>query len=107
MGRADDCWPSSGYTVSGIGQHSGAIRPGELFIAIRGEVHDGHAFIPQALANGAAALLVADDWADANPGQPVPVVNAPDTVAALQQLARFWRDRRPELTVVGVTQQRR
>jgi UDP-N-acetylmuramoyl-tripeptide--D-alanyl-D-alanine ligase len=89
--------------LAGIAQHSGKVRPGELFVAIRGEVHDGHAFIPQALANGAAALLVAGDWAAANPGQPVPVVAVPDTVAALQRLARWWRDRRPDLRVVSIT----
>lgn len=92
-----------GLTFTGISQHSGTVRPGELFIAIRGEVHDGHAFIPQALTNGAAGLLVAEDWATANPRQPVPTVAAPDTVAALQRLARFWRARRPELRVVGIT----
>ncbi|MCC6629972.1 MAG: UDP-N-acetylmuramoyl-tripeptide--D-alanyl-D-alanine ligase [Chloroflexi bacterium] len=92
-----------GLAVAGVAQHSGTIQPGEIFVAIRGEVHDGHAFIPQALANGAVALLVADDWAAAHPDQPVPIVAVPDTVAALQRLARWWRDRRPDLLVVGVT----
>jgi UDP-N-acetylmuramoyl-tripeptide--D-alanyl-D-alanine ligase len=95
--------PATALVVTGVAQHSGTIRPGELFVAIRGEVHDGHAFIPQALANGAAALLVADDWAAAHPDQPAPVVAVPDTVAALQRLARWWRDRRPDLIVAGVT----
>ena len=88
---------------AGIAQHSGKVRPGDLFIAICGEVHDGHTFIPQALANGAAGLLVADDWAAAQPAQPVPVVSVPDTVVGLQRLARCWRERRPDLRVVGIT----
>lgn len=33
------------------------VRPGMLFVAIKGEKVDGHDFIPQALANGAAGIV--------------------------------------------------
>lgn len=34
------------------------LQPGDTYVAIRGETHDGHAFVPQALARGAVALVV-------------------------------------------------
>ena len=41
----------------GVSIDSRTLRPGELFVAIRGEHHDGHKFIPNAIANGAAGIL--------------------------------------------------
>ena len=38
---------------------SRAIEPGDLFVAVRGEVQDGHRFIPDALARGARGAIVA------------------------------------------------
>ncbi|HLT47463.1 MAG TPA: UDP-N-acetylmuramoyl-tripeptide--D-alanyl-D-alanine ligase [Rubricoccaceae bacterium] len=37
------------------------LRPGDVFVAIRGETHDGHAFIPQAVAKGAAGVVTERD----------------------------------------------
>ena len=80
-----------------------AVQPGDLFIAIRGERFDGHAFVADAAANGAAAALVRGPWAASQPTAPLPLVVVPDEpVAALQRLARWWRERLP-LTVVGIT----
>jgi len=33
------------------------VKPGGLFVALRGEQHDGHVFIPQAIERGAAGIL--------------------------------------------------
>lgn len=78
------------------------IQPGDLYIAIRGEVHDGNDFTPAAAANGAAAALVARSWADANPEPGIPLIVTDDTIVALQNWARWQRDRM-DLTVIGVT----
>ena len=43
---------------SGITTDTRSIRPGDLFIALRGERYDGHDFIPIALQNGAAGVIV-------------------------------------------------
>ncbi len=43
--------------ISGIAYDSRAVRPGNLFVAIGGFHVDGHAYIPQALEHGAAAVV--------------------------------------------------
>ncbi len=73
------------------------IRPGSLFVCLRGERFDGHTFAPQAAQLGAAALLV-DHPVDAD----VPQLVVTDTGKALLQLAGWYR-RRFRLPVVGLT----
>ncbi|UCE23904.1 MAG: UDP-N-acetylmuramoyl-tripeptide--D-alanyl-D-alanine ligase [Candidatus Zixiibacteriota bacterium] len=41
----------------GVSIDSRAVKPGELFIAIRGDKHDGHDYIEQAVGNGAAGVI--------------------------------------------------
>jgi UDP-N-acetylmuramoyl-tripeptide--D-alanyl-D-alanine ligase len=67
---------------------SRALRAGDLFVALKGERFDGHDFVPQALAQGATAALVAADRAQALAGN---LVSVPDPLAALAQLAGYWR----------------
>ncbi|MGL4497183.1 MAG: Mur ligase domain-containing protein, partial [Beijerinckiaceae bacterium] len=45
-------------TISGISIDSRTVKPGELYVAIKGDVHDGHDFVAAALQNGASAALV-------------------------------------------------
>lgn len=71
---------------------------GDLFIAIKGERFDGHAFLDQAFARGAAAALVSEPVAPRGH----PVLQTRDTVEALQQLAR-WARRKWGCPVVAVT----
>lgn len=83
------------FTANGVSFDSREIIGGELFVAMMGAAMDGHRFIPQALARGAAGMLVA---------QPVdaPHVLVPDPNAALTALAVAARDRSPALRI-GVT----
>ena len=78
---------------------SRAVEPGDLFVALAGERHDGHAFVASAFDRGAAAALVADGRG-AFPG---PVVAVRDPLAALGRLAADWRARftLPLAVVVG------
>lgn len=78
------------------------VRPGDVFVAIRGDRFDGHRFVGEALDRGAAGAIVADASAlpaDARAGTAVVVG---DTVAALQRIARAVR-RRSGARVVAIT----
>ncbi len=78
------------------------IRPGDIYLAVRGERFDGNAFTGDAAARGAAAAIVSRDWADAQTTLPVPVIVVGDTIEALQRWA-MWRRERLDAVVVGVT----
>lgn len=71
-------------------------RPGQLFVALKGERADGHAFAAQALERAAAALV---ERPAAGPG---PCLVVRDAMKAFQTLGRRLRDR-ADLTVVAVT----
>lgn len=104
--------PASGRRIrgfSGVSTDTRRLKPGELFIALRGESFDGHAFVEQALAAGAGgaiidgkayALILAEkgEW---HPDRPVLVV--PDTVEALGELANLHRKKFniPVLAIAG------
>ncbi|HXG42535.1 MAG TPA: UDP-N-acetylmuramoyl-tripeptide--D-alanyl-D-alanine ligase [Dehalococcoidia bacterium] len=90
-----------GSPFTGAAIDSRRVREGDLFFALRGQRHDGHDFIPQALAAGARGLVVARPFPDRPDG--VTVYQVSDTARALQLLAAARRDRHPSLKVVGVT----
>ena len=49
--------PVAAVPISGIACHSKQVRSGDLFIALEGSTMDGHAFIEEAIARGAAAVV--------------------------------------------------
>jgi UDP-N-acetylmuramoyl-tripeptide--D-alanyl-D-alanine ligase len=73
-----------------VGTDTRGIAAGVTFLALRGERFDGHAFIAQAFARGAAACIV-DAGASVPAGRPALVVA--DTLQAYLQLARLARAR--------------
>jgi UDP-N-acetylmuramoyl-L-alanyl-D-glutamate--2,6-diaminopimelate ligase len=92
-----------GIEIAAIGHDSRAVTPGTLFVCIQGFRHDGHRFIPDALARGASAVLV---QAGAAPSVPpgVPLVAVPDTRVALARVAaRFHGEPSRALQLVGIT----
>ncbi|MFO0286349.1 MAG: Mur ligase domain-containing protein, partial [Brevundimonas sp.] len=56
--------------ITGVTADSRKVQPGVLFAALPGQQADGRAFIPQALAQGAAAILAPTD----TPGEAAPVL---------------------------------
>lgn len=84
--------PGGGTFAPVTGSHRAG--PGALFVALAGETHDGHDFVPDAMAQGSAAL-VSSRWAGLGflqPGSPTVIVVA-DTLVALGDLARFHLQR--------------
>ena len=67
------------------------LRPGDLFIGLRGENFDGQAFADQALAAGAVAVMVARGAKLTTPN--ARVLEVDDTRLALGRLAAYWRGR--------------
>jgi UDP-N-acetylmuramoyl-tripeptide--D-alanyl-D-alanine ligase len=80
---------------------SRAVTPGALFVALKGERHDGHAFVAQTLANGAAGALV--ERVPAECGDGAALIRVPDTRQALADMARLALARQPDLEVIGIT----
>lgn len=87
-------------SVSGVTIDSRKIEEGNLFIPFKGENVDGHRFVEDAIHRGAAAAL----WQKDVPNPPVhlPILIVEDTLIALQELARNYRQ---QLTtkVLGIT----
>ena len=89
-----------GVPVTGVSIDSRTLGVGEAFFAIRGHRQDGHAFVKDAAARGAACLVV-HHLPDEVPLH-VPVILVDDTTRALGRLALFHRSRFA-LPVVAVT----
>jgi len=89
--------------ITGFSIDSRTLLPGEVFVAFKGERTDGHAYIAQALAKGASAI-VSSKWAEgASPADgDAAWVRCDDPLRALQDAARFHRARHKAL-FIGVT----
>ena len=86
-------------TLVAISDDSRAATTGTLFVAVRGHARDGHTFLPQVQAQGAAAAIVAD--ADATT---LPAIVVSDTRRAVAVAAAAWYGEPARaLTLVGVT----
>ncbi len=90
-----------GATVTGVAIDSRLVRPGDIFVAIKGERTDGAYFVPDAVKNGASAVVLPFY---AGNGGGVPGVRVSDTRRALPVIAaRFYDYPVRSLTLSGVT----
>jgi len=85
-------------TIAGVSTDSRTTRPGDCFFAIKGSNFDGHDYLAEAFSNGAACAVVSQkvsyqDW---------PVLQVSDTVRALGELAKEYRESE-NFKVVAVT----
>ena len=86
---------SAPFKADGVTFDSREVVGGELFVAMRGEVADGHAFVDQSATRGAAGFLVEQTV-------PYPHVRVENSLAALEALGRTARAR-TNATIIGVT----
>jgi UDP-N-acetylmuramoyl-tripeptide--D-alanyl-D-alanine ligase len=86
---------SAEFTCGGVAFDSREIGDGDLFFALKGEASDGHLYLEQVFASGAAGAVVS---------QPIdqPHVLVPDTTKALNDLAKAARAR-VQAKIIGVT----
>lgn len=75
-----------------------------LFIPLEGERFDGHDFLSSAVENGATGLLVQEGKEEKGRRVPadITVIHVPDTLRALGDIARFWRQKF-RIPVVAIT----
>ena len=83
------CPISQDVELTGIGIDSRHIKPGNLFIAICGERFDGHSFIHEAIAKGAAAVVCSQSIQDSS----IPQLVVTDTTIALASIATAHRQK--------------
>jgi UDP-N-acetylmuramoyl-tripeptide--D-alanyl-D-alanine ligase len=82
----------------GVSTDSRKVQAGSLFVALRGEHFDAHDFLDQVAAAGVAAVVVEK----LPPDFTLPAIVVPDTLAALGQIANYWRSKYA-IPVIGVT----
>jgi UDP-N-acetylmuramoyl-tripeptide--D-alanyl-D-alanine ligase len=85
-------------TVNCINTDTRKLKPQSLFIAIKGENHDGHAHLAQAIASGAIAAMIHED---VNTPPNFPLIQVDDTRKAMGRLAALVRQNL-KATVIGV-----
>lgn len=97
-----DCSSAVAATpITGVTCDSRHVNPGELFVAIKGTAHDGHAHIADAVAAGAGAVVAEEGYTP--PAEiPVPVILQADTRHAFAMIAALYHHGQPN-TIAAVT----
>ncbi len=101
---ADGSWTSAPRgAITGFCFDSRAVRPGDVFFALKSETADGHNYVLKALDAGAAGAMVRADWTP--PGvdaASLPLLRVADPLKAMHAVAATWR-RKVGPFIVGVT----
>lgn len=98
--------PSPERTALGYSIDSRTLVAGQLFFAIRGPRFDGHSYVEEVVARGAAGAVVRQSfWGAASEGLRASLLAVPETTAALQRLAHSVRKKwgRAVVAVTGST----
>src|SRR3989475_2608628 len=88
-------------SVSKVSTDSRTLKPGELFVALRGENFDGHKFVESVVKAGGAGAIVDLNW-KGNVSRNFALIRATDTLAAYQNLAANYR-KSLRLKVLAIT----
>lgn len=97
--EAPDTIPDS---VHGISTDTRSLRAGELYLPLQGKTFDGHQFVPQALAKGAAVTLAARDAVARLEADLKRTIVVDDTLSSYHALAAHYRSKF-RIPVVGIT----
>src|SRR5690348_2748368 len=88
-GRSTQSLPAVGPAVNAVCTDTRDMKPNSLFVALKGDRFDAHAYLAKAHEGGAIAAIVSEVPADAPPTMRLIVV--PDTRVALGKLAKHVR----------------
>jgi UDP-N-acetylmuramoyl-tripeptide--D-alanyl-D-alanine ligase len=97
---ATEGYSTAPWQATGVSIDTRTLKPGDLFIAIRGEQYDAHNFLEDAFAAGAAAAMVSRIPQDHGGGHPLLIVD--DTYVGLRKLARAAR-KRTKARIIAIT----
>jgi murE/murF fusion protein len=89
----------AGTAVRGVRSDSRAVEPGDVYVAVRGIRADGHAFVADAIARGAAAVVVEHELAIAVPQ----LIVASGSAALGTLVGRALGDPAAAMTLIGIT----
>lgn len=84
--------------ATGITTDSRSVKPGQVFLALRGEKFDGHDFVAQAIEQGAIAAIVDEQFQAAE----LPLLIVSDTLQAYQAIGHWWRQQF-KIPVIAIT----
>src|SRR5437660_297127 len=87
--------------IDRLSTDSRTLKPGELFVALRGDNFDGHNFVESAVKSGAAGAIVESNWKGKVP-ETFALILTKDTLQSYQQLAANYR-KSLTLKVVAIT----
>ncbi|MCP2732112.1 UDP-N-acetylmuramoyl-tripeptide--D-alanyl-D-alanine ligase, partial [Limnofasciculus baicalensis] len=90
----------AGTLFPGISTDTRSLKPGQVFLALRGLQFDGHEYLRAAIGKGAIAVIT--DRSIGNEFDDIPQLQVEDTLKAYQQIASYWRDRF-NIPVIAVT----
>lgn len=76
--------------------------PSTLFVALKGQANDGHAFVAEAAKSGAKYALVHQDWQPPYPLKDIILLRVNDPLKAFQALAKAYRQERTQCKVVAI-----
>lgn len=94
------CDPYGDLRITSVTDRSDRVIPGSLFVAIPGRTRDGHRFLSDALAKGAAVLVVSEPVGNL----PVPVFRVSDPRSVYARLCgNFYGNPGKSMTLIGVT----
>ena len=89
--------------VTGVSTDSRIVAAGQLFVPLRGERFDGHAFIAEVASRGVTTVLAEEQWLKGHAiPKTVSCIAVKNSLRALGDLAAAWR-RRFEIPIIGVT----
>ncbi len=98
--KATGSTPTGDIKATGVSIDTRTLQEGDIFIALKGEQHDGHRFVAEACEKGAAAVIV--QAVPANLPEDAITITVSDTQQTLWDLAAYNRAR-SKATYIGVT----